>query len=164
MGVIITFSFPAFTQMFPEFAPPRLSAVQATTYFNLATQFVRNDGNGPVPDTQTQTNLLYLATAHIAQLLGPSQPGGTTPGRDPSVVGAITNANEGSVSVAVKNDQPPGSAQWWNSTQYGAMCWLAMAPFRIARYLPGPVRPEDPFPPFGLGGWGPGSWSGGWPR
>jgi hypothetical protein len=128
-------------------------------YWNLATQVHRNDGGGPVQDATTQTNLLNLATAHIVQLFAPKPDNTGQPNRDPNVVGRITNASEGSVSVATEMPMPVNAnASWWNQTTFGSMYWLASSPFRTMRYLPGAPKPANPWPVFG--GWGPGGWWG----
>jgi Protein of unknown function (DUF4054) len=152
MGVQVSFNYAAWIQLFPQFNG--LTAAQAQNWFNLATTFHRNDGGGPVEDVTAQTNLLNLLTAHIAQLMAPSATTGTQPGRDPTVVGRISSASEGSVSVSVENQSPP-TAAWYMQTQYGAMYYTASAPYRTARYFPVARRPTTPIFP-GLG------WPSGW--
>ena len=142
MGVIIQFNFQQWQSMFsPHF--DKVEPGIAQNYFEMATQYCRNDGGGPIGATswgwnsavfaqsaiQTQTNILYLLTAHIARLL--SDRGG-----EANIVGRITNASEGSVSVGAENQYPPGTAQWFQQTQYGAMAWQAMLPYRTMRYKP----------------------------
>lgn len=154
MGVIVTFDYPTWVQLFPNFA--YITQPQAQLYFGIATQLHRNDGGGPVTDNQTQSNLLNLLTAHIAQLFAPA-PNGTT-GRDASIVGRITNASEGSVSVATEMPMPTNpSSAWFLQTQYGALYWTASAPFRTMRYIPGRPKPNNPWPIYGTmwgSGWG----------
>jgi hypothetical protein len=158
MGVQITFNFDSWIQLFTEFT--YLSPQQGALYFGLAETVHRNDGGGPVTDATTQTNLLYLATAHVAKLLAPPPSGGNAPGRDTSVVGRVTNASEGSVSVATEMPMNPNSA-WWQTTQYGSMYWQMSQVFRTMRYIPGAPKPNNPWPIFGTG-WGPGGWWGNW--
>lgn len=149
---IITFDYDNWVQLFPNFQ--YISSTQAQLYFSLATQLHRNDGGGPVTDVGTQTNLLNLLTAHIAQLFAPA-PNGQT-GRDPSIVGRITNASEGSVSVATEMPMltNPSSA-WFLQTQFGSLYWTASAPFRTMRYVAGCPRPMNPWPIYGTlwGSW-----------
>lgn len=154
MGVVVTFDYPTWVQLFPQFA--YLSSQQIGLYFNLAEQLHRNDGGGPVTDPTTQSNLLNLLTAHIAQLFAPT-PNSTQPARDPSVVGRITSASEGSVSVATEFPMPSNpSSAWFMQTQWGTMYWTASAPFRTMRYLPGMPKQTDPWALFG--GPGPAPW------
>ena len=150
MGVIVTFSQSAFLALFPQFS--YLNSGQLQGYFNLATQFCRNDGGGPVCDMTTQTNLLNLATAHVCQLFAPTS-GGQTP---TTLVGRTSNASEGSVSVATENQYAPGTVQWWQQTPFGSAFWVASQPFRTMRYLPGPRRSFYTSYPYGR------AWGGGW--
>lgn len=134
-GAIGSFVYSDFIAQYPAFAtaPP-----QATleAYFALAGEvWLRNDGTGPVRTTTLQTALLYMLTAHLAQLFsGPN-------GNDPSgLVGRISSATEGSVTVSTEYEGTMNSA-WFNQTEYGATFWAATAAFRsFAAYLPGPTR------------------------
>jgi hypothetical protein len=70
--------------------------------------------------------------AHIAKLNAPI--GGDPPS---GLVGRISNASEGSVSVGVAYPEVAG-AEWFNQTRYGAMFWQATKQYRMAQYFPGP--------------------------
>lgn len=87
--------------------------------------------------------LLNMATAHIAALNSPLNGQASSP-----LVGRITNASEGSVSVQTQFDVPPGSAQWWAQTKYGAAFYAATAQFRVMQYFPGPEYIPDPYRPW----------------
>jgi hypothetical protein len=139
MGVQIAFNYQAWVARFPEFADVAQPLVQE--YFNEATIFHANDGSGPVGNPTQQTTLLNLVTAHICKINAPlrGEPA-------PDVVGRVSNASEGSVSVGLTMDLPPGSAQWWNQTKYGAAYWNASAPFRMMRYRGGRQRNFNPWP------------------
>lgn len=139
MGVQVAFNYYSWTQRFPEFDAIDQNLV--LQYFTEATIFHRNDGGGPVKDAAQQSVLLNLVTAHICALNAPQngQP-------SPTLVGRISQASEGSVSVSADMDLPPGSAQWWNSTKYGAAYWVASAPFRTMRYRPARQRNFNPWP------------------
>ncbi len=134
MGVIVQPDFTAWQLLFPEFS--NVSAEQYAMYFDMATQFCRNDGFGPVSKASIQIRLLNLMTAHWAQILsGTAGSDGASP-----LVGAITSASEGSVSVSVKNDYPSGTAQWYQQTKYGSAFYAATAPYRQMRYIAGPYN------------------------
>lgn len=134
-GAIGTFVYADFTAAYPAFAtaPPELTL---EAYFALAGEvWLRNDGTGPVRTTVLQTQLLYMLTAHIAQLFsGPD-------GNDPSgLVGRISSATEGSVTVATEYESTMNSA-WFNQTPYGAAFWQATAAWRsFPAYRVGPTR------------------------
>lgn len=127
MGVQVGFNIVGFRSRYPEFDDVPDGLIQQ--YFTEATIFHRNDGGGPVSDTNQQTILLNMVTAHICKLNAPvrGEP-------SPDAVGRVSNASEGSVSVALEMDVPAGSAQWWAQTKYGIAYWTASAPFRMMRY------------------------------
>ena len=144
MGVTVTFDYPAWVARYPEFGYVELPLAQA--YFDEATLYLRNDGSGPVPKVSVQKMLLNMLTAHIAALNAASASGQPASG----IVGRITNASEGSVSVAA---EMRGSelAEWFFQTKYGASFWQATAPYRTMRYRV----------PFTRTGW---AWPGGYYR
>jgi hypothetical protein len=128
MGAVATFSYPTFIARYPEFAS--VTATQAAAFFNEATVYCRNDGGGPVNDQNTQNTLLNMLTAHIAFLsVGTAaQPG------PQALVGRISSASQGSVSVSAEMGATPGTAAWFMQTQYGAAYWQASSPYRSFRY------------------------------
>ena len=79
-----------------------------------------------------------MITAHIAQLNS-----GTAAQAASPLVGRITNATQGSVSVATSGDMgepASGSAAWFQQTKYGAAYWQASMPYRKGgRYNPGMI-------------------------
>jgi Protein of unknown function (DUF4054) len=108
-----------------------------------------NTGAGPPFDSSTQTDLMNLLTAHIAVLntnLLNGAPAST-------IVGRITNATQGSVSVAAQLDVPAGSAQWYQQTRYGAEYWTKCARFRTALYFPGCGAYGAGLPVSNVAGW-----------
>jgi hypothetical protein len=135
-------NFTEFTAQHPEFNPtdPDL----ALSWWNAATGLHANDGRGPVTDLQTQKYLLYLLTAHI----GARAPGGIGAGAGvPSfLVGAITSASQGPISVSSTPITGGGAlGAWFNTTAYGSQYWALTAPFRLFRYRPGLRRVIDPY-------------------
>lgn len=139
---IVVFNYATWSATYPNFAdvPP----TQVDGFFLVAETILDNTACSPVVNLTIRANLLNLLVAHIAQLFGPS----ASP-----LVGRISNASEGSVSVGTDmGTQPPGAA-WYMQTQYGALYWTATAPYRTARYRPGP-QPYPGVAPFrGFGGW-----------
>lgn len=152
MGAVVVFNYSGWIARYPEFSA--VSPAAAQQYFNEATLYCRNDGGGPVSNATIQATLLNMLTAHIAALYSQSQ-GDPNPGtaKDANTpVGRISDAAEGSVHVSLQNDMPPGTAQWYNSTKYGASYWAATAVYRGFRY----VRAPASVPAFGraMGGYG----------
>src|SRR6266567_2871215 len=131
MGVQVAFNYNLWVLRFPEFSSVPADLAQA--YFDEATLYHRNDGGGPVTTTSVQAVLLNVLTAHIAQLykIKDGQP-------QSELVGRISSANEGSVSVQADMDVPPGTPQWYAQTKYGSSYWAATSVYRTMRYKPGP--------------------------
>lgn len=89
--------------------------------------------------------LLGLLTAHVAYLFsmrdaqGRPSDAGTVP--PPVLVGRISSASQGSVSVQAEfeaNQNP--SASWYLQSPYGAAYWQATSQFRTGFYVGGPQR------------------------
>lgn len=153
MGVIVIFDPTAWKAQFPPFA--YLTDDQARGYFAQATLFLRNDGGGPIRDAAQQIAILNLVTAHVAKLFAPladGQPAST-------IVGRISSASEGSVSVSAEMSANGSEGKdWFLQTPYGAAAWQALAPFRTMRYVPAPQYTSGVgFPLAGSG------WYRGWP-
>jgi hypothetical protein len=148
---VVVFDPEAFQLRFPEFntlAPGLLAP-----FFNEATLVLDNTDASAVQQIEQRTPLLWLLTAHLLALnMGVN-------GQAPSpLVGRISSASEGSVSVSTDNGPPSQSAAWFQQTKYGAEYWQLTVGLRSARYVPGyPQRPIYPWPygfppgpPFGV--------------
>lgn len=161
---VVTFDttwFTTFRAMFPVF--DCLTQEQVGAYFNFAGLYVANSRFNPAICILPQ--LLYLVTAHIAWLLSPKDANGnpTADGGGSSggggLVGRISSATQGSVSVTTDLAVQPGSEAWYAQSQWGLMAWTAMAGYRTARYtvsptmVGGPVFPGAPWLPVNF--WGP---------
>jgi hypothetical protein len=130
---LVTFDYTAWSALFPTLAAS-VSQPQAQLYFNLAQDFCDNTALSQlVCDLRRLTDVLNLLTAHIALLFQGIN-------GNNSIVGRISNATEGSVSVAVEMPTTMNAA-WFNQTQPGAMAWQAMAPYRTALYVAAPQIP-----------------------
>jgi hypothetical protein len=138
MGVQVTFDYPTWTTRYPEFAT--LPQSMAQTFFDEATLFHRNDGGGSINDPVAQLTLLNMLTAHLAQLFKTH----TSPDGDShavsELVGRVSNASQGQVSLQADFDVPAGTPQWFAQTKYGAEYWTVTAPYRLFRFRPGPHR------------------------
>ncbi len=144
MDGIVAFDYSFFLQRYSELAYIAESLLQL--YFNEAGLYCDNTANSPIQDSTVGGQrylLLHMATAHIAFMNSPPSAGGTAS----QLVGRIQSATQGSVSVSTQNDYPPGSAQWWQQTKYGAAFWASSTQFRLFRYRRGCRRNLDPFSP-----------------
>jgi hypothetical protein len=99
---------------------------------------------------------MNMMTAHLMVIFGAItlNADGTI---NQGVVGRVSSANEGSVSVQAENDYLPGSAQWYQQTPFGSAYWQATSALRMVQYRVAPRRRFNP--PVGGGGW----WNGNGP-
>ena len=140
MGVIVAFNYANWAARYPEFSAVAQATVEQ--YFAEATIYHSNNGVGPVDDPTVQSALLNMVTAFIAARYSQSQ-GSPMPGSPQDangLVGRISSAAEGSVSVQTENQYPPGSAQFWQQNKYGADYWNATKAYRTMRYRASPGR------------------------
>jgi hypothetical protein len=131
----VAFSYRLWLARYPEFVS--VSELTADQFFAEATLFWRNDGTGPVTDDVIQLRLLNMLVAHLAALNASILLGSP-------IVGPITSATEGSVSIGGQALVAPGTAAWFVLTRYGAEFWAATAAFRTMRYRVGPRRQFEP--------------------
>lgn len=130
-GGAAVFVYPTWALRFPELASS-VGEPLAAMYWAEATDQLDPSASSVVQDVGRRTRILNLLTAHIAKLNAPIG------GQEASdLVGRISSASEGSVSVSTELNVP-GSASWFAQTRYGIEAWQALAPFRTARYVPGP--------------------------
>lgn len=131
---VVVFDPNTFKAAFPEFAA--VPDVRLTLLFNLAAAgILDNTDASPVTDMEQRAALFQLLVAHLLTLFGTTVAG--TAGNGPiGIVGRTSSATEGSVSTSLEYNVPTNpSAAWFNQTQYGAMYWLMLAPFRSFRYI-----------------------------
>lgn len=128
---IVTFDSTSFKTRYPEFAAVSDSRLQAC--FDEAGLYLANTDSSIVQNIPKRTLLLNMLTAHIAFIGGAlSADGQTRP------VGRVSQAGEGSVNAAFEGP-PPGSAQWFQQSQYGAAYWQATSNLRGFKYISNPT-------------------------
>jgi len=152
MGIYVPV-YATWAASYPQFAATVTSGT-FPTYFLLAELYCANTDCAIVPydltanpPILTRGTILDLLMAHVAQLLVGSS---LVPAS--GIVGRIDSATQGSVSVSSDMPTEP-TAAWWNTTQWGAMAYAALAPFRTARYRASPGRFWQPPPYIGGGRW-----------
>lgn len=128
---VAPFVYADWSAAFPELSG--VTSATATAKFGQAGLYLSNTDTSPVQDIPTRTTLLYLITAHLAQLGRTDVTGGLA---NP-LVGRISNAGEGSVSVGVDVGPVTNSTQaFFYQTTYGMQYWAATAGLRLGRYVP----------------------------
>ena len=148
----VTFNYIAWVARYPGLAA--VDSDFAQLLFNEASLYCANV-LGIVCDVNTLSALLNMLTAHLAYLNAPQlngQPNTAGTSAPPSQIGRVSNASEGSVTVAFDMPNQPQGAAWYQQTQPGASFWAATARFRTFRYVPGaPMQPA--FPTLGSAPW-----------
>ena len=127
----VTFDPVAFKARYPEFAAVADPLLQAC--FDEAGLYLSNSDK-PVANETRRLVLFNMLTAHIA-FIG----GALSADSMPRPVGRLSQASEGSVSAAFEN-LAPGSAAWFQQSQYGAAFWQATTSLRGFRYIAQPTR------------------------
>lgn len=144
---VVVFDYASWLAAYPQFGSVGLQ--QAQEFFNRACLLISNLPNSPVPyqpmaapPVYTRRLILNGATAHFAYLFTPDASGNVRP------VGRISQATEGTVSLGLDYAAAATDSQaFWNQTAFGAFVWIALLPYRGARYQPG----STPQPGQGLG-------------
>lgn len=130
---IVTFDPTAFKARYPEFTAVNNDSL--TACFNDAGLYLANTDTSPVQNVAKRTQLLWMLTAHIAYLDGFTSVDGKA-----KPVGRISSATEGSVSISLDNNNVPGTAVWFQQTQWGSSFWQATSYLRSFRYFPQRTR------------------------
>lgn len=133
------FSYSAWSLRYPELVitnpatgQPIVTEPLAVMLFAEAGIYLANDDCSLVqadPITyQPRLSILNMIVAHLAAI-GPGIAGS-------GLVGRITDASQGSVSIKTDLGALPGSATFWAQTSYGLSAYQALAGYRTARYVP----------------------------
>lgn len=154
----VTFDYTNWIVWYPDFV--NVSEAYATGCFWRAGMLCQNNAANPAVirsggDTTQLQYFLNLLTCHIVWLNAPQINGlpNTTGGTSPSpLVGRISQATEGSVTVAAEMPNQPQGAAWYQQTKWGAEYWSASAGYRQAVYST-PLRPRWARRHWGLGVW-----------
>jgi len=127
---VVVFDPAAFKQRYPEF--DSLADALLEDYFVEATIYLDNTDRSLVVDVQIRRRLLWMLTAHIAAINSGANGEGAS-----GLVGRISSASEGSVSVGVEGAPMTDANAWYMQTPYGAQYWQATSAYRRMRYFPG---------------------------
>lgn len=132
---VVVFDLAGFRVRYPEFAS--LSDALLNAYFLEATLYLDNTDGSIVSDITIRSPLLNMITAHVAALNG-----GVNGQAATDLVGRISSASEGSVSVSAEMGPPSGSSAWFMQTRYGSAFWQASSAYRTFQYFPGSSSPQ----------------------
>lgn len=143
----VLFDYTAWLVRYPEFSD--VPELLAQAYFDEAGTLIGNEAGNPafgvtVYEGTTAVpllkRLLYMVTAHIAQM----NSGANGAGGPSGIVGRISSASEGSVSVSSEYGDSGGPSEaFFLQTRYGAAYWAATAQFRTMQYVAQPTVVAD---------------------
>lgn len=123
-GGVVVFDVDQFRQQYPAVTA---NDEQLEGYFMLSESMLNNTRCSVVKDLNQRRQLLYMLTAHIATINASMDSGNP-------LVGRVSSATEGTVSISVDYGQMGNNERWYLQTPYGAMYWQLTAKYRSALY------------------------------
>ncbi|WP_236516068.1 DUF4054 domain-containing protein [Escherichia coli] len=148
MSNVFVFDPAAFKLSYPQFA--KFTNEQLTNFFEEVENTIVDNTESSCFSLKDRKKRFYLLVAHNAELQNRINDGNT------GLVGRISSATEGSVSISTDYSMGSGALeQWLKQTPYGAKFYAFTAPYRTALWVaataPMPVkRTKWPYP-FGWG-------------
>src|ERR1019366_68151 len=129
----VAFDYPVWAAAYPELSG-NLPVGQAQSYFLIGQLYLDNSSCSAVTDLGIRSALMNMLVAHLAAMFN-----GVNGEKPSELVGRISAATQGSVSVTAEYAIPPSaSAAWFTQTKYGAAYWQATSIYRRFSYVPGP--------------------------
>ncbi len=128
---VAAFDYALWSARYPALAAT-VAEPLATAYYAEAGLYLDNTDTSLVTDLDERRRLLNMIVAHIATLEARASSG---------VVGRVSSATEGSVTVASEL-VAPGSAAWFTQTTYGLSYWAATKRYRAFQYIPPAAVPN----------------------
>lgn len=124
MSGVVVFNPAEFRLLYPSITA---TDEQLEMYFAMAETFLDNTECSIVKDLDARKTMLYLLVAHIAVLSQQAENGNP-------VVGRISNATEGTVSVGLDYGTMGNNERWYLQTPWGAMYWQLTKKYRSMVY------------------------------
>lgn len=128
---IVVLDITKFRTMFPEFS--NVADDLLPFLFDQATDYLNNSDFSLVDDVIKRERLLYLLMAHLAYMRYGDVKGNGGSG----MVGRLSSASEGSVSVSSEAGVVEFRYMWYTQSPYGMDYWQATKVYRMANYYPG---------------------------
>ncbi len=135
MSNIFVFNPSDFREAYPQFS--KLTDEQLNWFFEMANGDLLDNSPSSCINLKTRKKLFYLLVAHFAELQNRIDNGNS------SLVGRVSSATEGSVSIGVDYNMGTGALeQWLKQTPYGATFYALTAKYRTALWF----AAEKPMP------------------
>ena len=122
---VVEFVVAEFRELYPKITS---TDFQLESFFYEAELLFNNTDKSCVKDLKKRKILLYMIVAHLATLQSQVDAGNT-------LVGRLSSASEGSVSVSSEYGTLGNSEKWWVQTPYGAKFLQMTAIFRTSLYV-----------------------------
>lgn len=136
----VVFNYGAWAARYPNLTAGTTPDAVADQFLIAGLSYFNNSAGSPEPDPAKRQIILFLITAHLVMLTQ------KTGGADRTqMVGRVSSASQGSVSVSMDAAGAPSAAWWWSQTQYGAMAYSILRKYALTLYVPGP-RPTFDVP------------------
>lgn len=130
---VSVFDYAAFSALFPELVAGGVTEPIATALFGVAGLMLDNTDCSIVPDPAVRLTFLNYIVAHLASVSGYPVPAGGSAAPS-GIVGRISSATEGTVSVASELAGVTNAQAWWMQSQYGATFWQLTRGLRTMQY------------------------------
>lgn len=130
---VVELNITSFRDMYPEFS--NVTDAILPFLFDQATDYLNNTDFSLVDDPIKRERLLYMLMAHIAYVRYGDNKGNGGSG----MVGRISSASEGSVSVSSELGPIEFRYAWYTQSPYGMSFWQATKVYRMATYYPGSI-------------------------
>lgn len=125
MSGVVEFNVDKFRSLYPTL---KATVDQLNWYFIEAAMLLNNTSKSCIKSLAEREVLLFLLVAHMAVLQQRIE-------GDNEVVGRVSSASQGSVSVTLDNGQTTLSDKWYQQTPYGSKYWALTAKYRSFLYI-----------------------------
>ncbi|WP_347220347.1 DUF4054 domain-containing protein [Chryseobacterium sp.] len=135
MSNIFVFDPAEFKELYPQFS--KFTDKQLQWFFDQVENTVLDNTATSCIDVKTRRKLFYYLVAHVAELQG------RIDSRNSSLIGRVSSATEGSVSINTDFPTSVGKlSSWLNQTPYGVSYLAMISPYLSALWFNG----ERPMP------------------
>lgn len=125
MSGVVEFNVNKFRSLYPTL---KSTDDQLNWYFVESAMLLNNTSKSCVKSLAEREVLLFLLVAHMAVLQQRIE-------GDNEVVGRVSSASQGSVSVTLDNGQTTLSDKWYQQTPYGSKYWALTSKYRSFLYV-----------------------------
>lgn len=124
---VVVFDPVEFRELYPAISA---TDAQLDMFFVMAEGFLDNSDCSIVKDVKSRKIMLYLLVAHLATLNQQTEAGN-------AVVGRVSSASEGTVSISLDYGQMGNNERWYLQTPYGSTYWQMTKRYRSMLYRMG---------------------------